>query len=139
MSIFQLIYTSRPFGYDDLTLSNILFVARSANKRDGITGALISREDVFMQLLEGPRERVTAAYARILRDDRHVDVVELWSDDVDDRMFADWEMRHDPARSWLWTAEQVRNGALHKATSAELLAIFARVAAEHPTTPRSAS
>ena len=70
----QLIYASRPFGYDELMLAGILSSARRNNSRDGITGALICREDLFVQLLEGPRDVVTAAYARILQDDRHVDV-----------------------------------------------------------------
>lgn len=103
----QLVYISKPFAYDDLVLRNILLVARAANKRDGITGALISREDMFIQMLEGPLDRVTATYGRILRDDRHVDIVELWSGDAKKRMFAGWEMLHDPARSWIWTPEEV--------------------------------
>ena len=36
----QLIYASRPFGYDDLTLTSILMQARKNNARVGITGAL---------------------------------------------------------------------------------------------------
>jgi hypothetical protein len=36
----QLIYASRPFGYDELTLVGILASARRNNERDGITGAL---------------------------------------------------------------------------------------------------
>ena len=39
----QLIYSSRPFGYDDLALTGILSTARRNNLRDGITGALICR------------------------------------------------------------------------------------------------
>ena len=41
----QLIYASRPFGYDDLTLTSILMQARENNARNGITGALICREE----------------------------------------------------------------------------------------------
>jgi Sensors of blue-light using FAD len=44
----QLVYASRPFGYDDLTLTGILGQARQNNARNGITGALICREDIFM-------------------------------------------------------------------------------------------
>ena len=57
----QLIYASRPFGYDELTLVGILASARRNNERDGITGALICREDLFVQLLEGRRDLVTSA------------------------------------------------------------------------------
>jgi Sensors of blue-light using FAD len=126
----QLIYTSRPFGFDDATLNGILLTARHFNKRDGITGALICRDDLFIQMLEGPRNLVTATYARILRDDRHVEVVGLWSGDTETRMFPNWDMRHDPFRSWMWSREQVAAGAVHTASADEIRAVFARVAAE---------
>ena len=83
----QLIYASQPFGYDDLTLVGILASARRNNARDGITGALICRPDLFMQLLEGRRDVVTAAFSRIMRDERHVDVVNLVSSDIDEGCF----------------------------------------------------
>ena len=88
----QLIYSSRPFGYDELTLVGILASARRNNERDGITGALICRDDLFVQLLEGRRDVVTAAFSRILHDDHHVDVVNLWSGDIDTRLFPGWSM-----------------------------------------------
>ena len=108
----QLIYASHPFGYDDLVLTGILAKARTNNARDGITGALICREDLFLQLLEGKRDVVTAAFGRILQDDRHIDVVNLWSGDVDKRLFPEWSMRHDPAKSWMWTPEEIAAGAI---------------------------
>jgi hypothetical protein len=130
----QLIYASRPFGYDELVLAGILSSARRNNSRDGITGALICREDLFVQLLEGRRDVVTATYARILQDDRHVDVVTLWSGDLEERLFPKWSMRHDPARSWMWTREEVADGAVDRASTAEIRGIFERLARE-PATP----
>ncbi|HUU67108.1 MAG TPA: BLUF domain-containing protein [Methyloceanibacter sp.] len=132
MKEIQLIYASRPFGYDDLTLTGILAQARRNNARDGITGALICREDLYLQLLEGPRDVVTEAFARIMRDDRHADVVTLWSDEIDSRLFPEWSMRHDPARSWMWTQQDIADGALGRASTPEIRAIFERVAKEPP-------
>ena len=43
MPLTQLIYTSRPFGFDAHTLDDILLGARRNNERDGITGALVCR------------------------------------------------------------------------------------------------
>lgn len=131
----QLIYASRPFGYDELVLAGILSSARRNNSRDGITGALICREDLFVQLLEGPRDVVTAAYARILQDDRHVDVATLTSGDLEERLFPKWSMRHDPARSWMWTREEVANGAVDRASMVEIREIFERLAKEPATRP----
>jgi Sensors of blue-light using FAD len=65
MRTMQLIYASRPFGYDDLTLASILLQARDNNARNGITGCLICREDLFLQMLEGPRDLVTSTFSRI--------------------------------------------------------------------------
>jgi Sensors of blue-light using FAD len=126
----QLIYSSRPFGFDDLALSGILSIARKNNQRDGITGALICREDLYLQLLEGETSAVTQAFDRILRDDRHTEVIKRWSGDVDDRLFPNWAMRHDPARSWMWTAAEVSGGALDRASSSEVRDVFDRLSKE---------
>ncbi len=130
MRLTQLIYTSRPFGFDEATLDDILLAARVNNARRGVTGSLICRADMFMQLLEGPRDAVTATLARILLDDRHVDVAVVHCADVPERLFPDWTMRDDPPRSWMWTREQVRAGAARDATAAEALAVFQRLALE---------
>ena len=124
----QLIYASRPFGYDDLTLTSILMQARENNARNGITGALICREDVFLQILEGPRDLVTSTFSRILRDERHVDVVNLLSSEIHRRLFPEWSMRHDPAQSWMWTPEEVARGAIGRASDREIRGIFERLA-----------
>ncbi|MGQ0457522.1 MAG: BLUF domain-containing protein [Hyphomicrobium sp.] len=130
MPLLQLIYVSRPFGFDDLVLSGILATARSNNARDLITGALICREDLYMQLLEGPLDAVTGAYDRIQRDDRHADVELKCQLQAGDRLFPDWAMRHDPARSWMWTREQVSAGAADHATADDVRQIFVRLARE---------
>ena len=130
MALLQLIYTSRPFGFDTPTLNAILLSARHHNKLNGLTGALICREDIFLQLLEGPAAAIEATYARIVRDGRHVDVHLLWSGACEARLFPRWDMQHDPARSWLWTPEEVWAGAAQKAPLRDIRAIFARIAAE---------
>lgn len=130
MKITQLIYSSRPFGYDDLALDGILSIARRNNVRDDITGALICREDIYVQLLEGPPDAIAVTYARISRDDRHTDVKQRWLSDTDQRLFPDWAMRHDPVRSWMWTASEVSNGAAERASGSDYLAIFEKLSRE---------
>lgn len=132
MTMIQLIYSSRPFGFDAATLSNIMNKARPRNARDDITGALICRRDLYLQLLEGPEQAVEAAYARIEEDDRHVEVTRLMTKPVAERIFPGWAMRDDPAQSWMWTAEQVLDGAAAKASDAELMGVFQRLAREEP-------
>lgn len=130
MGLVQLIYASQPFGYDDALLSGILLDSRRWNAREGITGALICRADLYLQLLEGPEERVEAAYVRIARDSRHLDVTRLTAAAVSERLFPDWAMRDDPARSWIWSQAEVEAGAPKRADRDELLAIFTRLASE---------
>lgn len=130
MSLVQLIYASRPFGFDQAILNGILSQSRRYNSRDGITGALICRADVYMQLLEGSAEALEATYARILRDDRHLEIRQLSYQTVTDRLFPSWAMRDDPARSWMWSQSEVADGVIDQATDLQALKIFERLAAE---------
>lgn len=125
----QTIYMSQPFGYDQAMLNGILSGARRNNRRDQVTGALICRADIYLQLIEGPEAAIDSLYARIQRDDRHVDVVPLWSGNVRERAFAAWDMLDDPACSWLWSADEVADGAVTRASAEALHGVFARVAA----------
>ena len=127
MSITQLIYASQPFGFDDAMLNGILVAARRNNPRDDITGCLICRQDLYLQLIEGPEAAIDALYAKIVSDDRHLNVETLCRDTVDQRMFPDWAMRDDPAQSWLWPPEAVAAGALYQASPQTLRSVFARL------------
>ncbi len=131
----QIIYASRPFGFDASVLDDILTISRARNAPDGITGTLVCRADLYLQLLEGPDASVQAAFARIAADDRHSDIALLVSRTVDDRLFPHWAMRDDPPRSWMWTAAEVKAGAVGAATPAEVVAIFERLAADTDAEP----
>ena len=130
MPLLQLTYASQPFGFDGPTLAGILMDARRCNTRDGITGALICRSDLFLQMLEGPEALVEATYRRIARDDRHLDVRAMSRRTIADdaRLFGAWAMRDDPADTWVWTRAQIDQGALDRATEEDVLAIFTRLA-----------
>ena len=134
MSLTQLIYASTPFGFDNPVLNQILISARRNNARDGITGALICRADLYLQMLEGPRGAVTSAFHRILADDRHLDVTLIASSDVEARLFPQWHMRDDPARSWMWTQDEVSNGAVAAASAEDVRAVFTRLLREPEST-----
>ena len=144
MTVTQLIYMSEPFGFDSGTLSAILSTARRKNARLGITGALICRQDIYLQLLEGEGAAIDALFDRIASDDRHLGVTLLSRADVEQRMFPEWAMLHDPEQTWLWAPDAVERGALRQATPAALQQVFARAAAAAmapdtapPSCPRS--
>ncbi len=128
MSMQQIIYASRPFGFSADVLAGILAIARTRNAQQNITGALICRPDVYIQLLEGPVGRVETLMDKICEDDRHVDVQVLVRSRIEDRLFPGWSMKHDPAVTWLWTPDEIADGALEKASTREVRSIFVRVA-----------
>jgi hypothetical protein len=105
-----------------------LLHARQGNTRDGITGALICRRDIYLQLLEGPAAAVLALYARIRRDDRHLEVREHVNERVPARLFGDWAMLHDPAQSLIWSPDALTDAKRASLTPAELRRVFETLA-----------
>ena len=134
MSVLRIVYSSQPFGFDEATLAGILMDARRCNTRDGLTGALICRREVFLQMLEGPEAAVRATFARIGRDDRHMDIEMHLSAPASERMFGDWAMLHDPARSWLLPKPDAVGGGDDRFTPEQVMGIFQALAtkAERP-------
>jgi hypothetical protein len=130
MSLIQLIYVSTPFGFDNPTLNQILSSARRNNARDQITGALICRADLYLQMLEGPRAAVTATFNRIMGDDRHLNVVLISCRDCKTRQFPTWHMRDDPARSWMWSQKEIADDAIDMASEDDIRAVFTRLLEE---------
>ncbi len=64
------------------------------NKRDQITGLLISAGNLFFQLLEGPPAAVDECYRRIKEDPRHTNVLLLAMEVGDmERLCPDWDMK----------------------------------------------
>lgn len=133
MGLLQVIYSSQPFGYDEAILGTVLMDARRCNRRDGITGALVCRADLYLQLLEGPDVRVRAALDRIRADDRHVNMTLHLSQPASERMFGEWDMLHDPARSWIWSQDEIADGALERATPDQIRAVFTKLAERRRT------
>jgi len=128
----RLIYRSQPFGFDQSVLAGILSAARRNNPREGITGALVCRHDLYLQLIEGPADAIDALYARICVDDRHANVELLLSEDMGERLFPNWAMLDDTAPSLFWSAQDVAAGALEGASPDDLRAPFLRLSAAHP-------
>ena len=128
MVLSRIIYCSQPFGYDQPMLNGILADARTYNPKNHITGALICREDIFLQLLEGPEDKILLTYNRILNDDRHLDIELLVQEPCDDRLFPTWSMKDDPAKTWFWTKDEIDAGILTSVSKNDLLGVFDRIA-----------
>ena len=92
---FRLMYRSRnliPPEQRRVELGELFSVARSNNKRQRISGALLVSGDWFVQVLEGDEGAVRALYDRIAADPRHQDIVLLDTSAVDGPVFARWAM-----------------------------------------------
>lgn len=125
-AIKYLIYWSKPFGFDQNMLDTILMCSQTNNKDREITGALISRSDLFLQYLEGPSLEIDLTYNKIVDDDRHVEVTLLNEGTSCRRLFASWAMRDDPVKSWMWTRDEIREGILNTIGPDDALNIFKR-------------
>ena len=73
-------------------LNAIMDTANRNNKRDGLTGALLFDTLWFVQILEGKREPVSAAFRRIVADERHAGVTLIDVGAIDERAFGKWWM-----------------------------------------------
>jgi Sensors of blue-light using FAD len=93
--VFRLMYRSRiriPRQVRKGQLGDVFSVARSNNKKQDISGALLVTDDWFVQILEGDEAPVRELFAHIERDVRHDSVVVLESGQVDERVFSRWAM-----------------------------------------------
>jgi len=92
---YRLMYRSRsliPPGQVKKELGTLFGVARSQNKKQHITGALLLSDETFVQVLEGDEPAVRALYSHIAEDPRHDSVALLESGTVDERVFSRWSM-----------------------------------------------
>ena len=81
-------YISRPTaGFDLVALNELWIQTLELNARDGITGALVFGGDYFFQTIEGEDPVIEAAWTRILKDRRHMDIQLLLENDVASRQF----------------------------------------------------
>jgi hypothetical protein len=73
MSLCRLLYFSRSAidMSDTKALNAIVHQAAVNNARAGVTGVLVSSDDAFIQLLEGPRQALSDLLGRLYTDDRH--------------------------------------------------------------------
>ena len=130
MNLMQLVYCSQPFGYSLEILSAILVASRAKNRKYDITGALICRSDIFLQLLEGPEQQVKNTYDAIQNDDRHVNVYNLINRPVEKRLFPAWAMKDDPVKTWMWSREDVSNGIVKSLPEKEVVEVFLKLSKE---------
>jgi hypothetical protein len=125
-AVFRLVYRSHsriPGEERPVALAEILRVARSANARAGITGALLITDNWFVQALEGDESTVRALYERIRQDRRHENVTLIESGGQESRVFSRWAMAQVSASGQADIPLEATEGegVIHPAASAEPL------------------
>jgi FAD-dependent sensor of blue light len=94
-STFRLMYRSRnkiPAEQRKAELGTLFSTARSNNKKQQITGALLIYGDWFAQVLEGAEAPVRALFATIEADPRHENISVIQSGTTGERLFSRWAM-----------------------------------------------
>ncbi len=75
------------------TLANLEDTAAANNQAQAINGLLVLSGNAFIQVLEGPAEKLTALFARIVGDKRHRKVELISFETHIPAEFDDWNMR----------------------------------------------
>ena len=91
--LIQLIYISYSKGFfDQQQLSELLAVCKKENSKHGITGLLLYKSGVFMQVIEGERAEIEQLYKNIENDDSHTGIILLIKESISNRELPDWSM-----------------------------------------------
>ena len=92
---FQLIYSSEAApDLDPVDFEMMLAEFRLRNQARGITGVLVLVEGVFVQVLEGEKERVLQLLRSLERDPRHRQLKVFHRQETDERTFSSWNMAY---------------------------------------------
>lgn len=71
---------------------NILNTSKEYNYKNDITGCLLYRNDEFLQIIEGEKDKVLDLFDKIKKDKRHSNVRMLAIEPINYRMFLTWSM-----------------------------------------------
>lgn len=93
MALRRIIYTSKSTKqFNKRNLLDLLHDSRAYNKIDNITGVLMHREGVFLQVIEGRSDVIHDLFIRLKRDPRHDEIKIIFDSSVTSRFFSNWSM-----------------------------------------------
>lgn len=91
----SIVYSSTASAsFDEGQLVDVLLRSRRNNKRLGLSGMLLYRDGMFLQVIEGPDDALRERMAIIATDPRHSEIRVLLEEDIAERMFPAWTMGH---------------------------------------------
>jgi hypothetical protein len=83
-------YATKEMTENDLKA--LLAKSRANNAKTNITGMLLYRDKVFLQVLEGESETVDALMKIVIADPRHRNLMVVYRTGIAQRAFAEWQM-----------------------------------------------
>lgn len=93
MKIFQLIYRSfAEIGFKLEDMGQILEACTRNNPGLNITGMLLYKDGIFLQMIEGKESDVRFLYDKITRDKRHAALTIYHEAEAESRSFPNWSM-----------------------------------------------
>ena len=89
----RIIYTSRSTKqFNKRNLLDLLHDSRAFNTMDNISGVLMHKNGLFLQIIEGKSKDLEDLIERLHRDTRHNNLKIIDDQLVEDRIFANWSM-----------------------------------------------
>ena len=93
MTDIHLIYTSLAVGRpEQQDLDELLEQSRRRNLRQNVTGMLLYKSGVYLQVLEGEENDVHQIFSDIEKDPRNTQVTKLLDEEIIKRDFPGWSM-----------------------------------------------
>jgi hypothetical protein len=93
--VLSIVYTSTASeSFNEAHLVDVLIRSRRNNKRLALSGMLLYRDGMFLQVIEGPDDALRDRMAIIASDPRHSTVRVLLEEEISERMFPAWTMGH---------------------------------------------
>lgn len=119
--LYRLAYFSSALQkFSKLQLLELLNKARDKNASLGITGMLLYKDGNLMQMIEGEEAALHSLFKRINNDARHRQILVIFDEPSNERLFADWSMGFhdldDPALETLPGFSPFMNRPLNSAT-----------------------
>lgn len=89
----RIIYTSQSTKqFNKRDLLDLLHDSRAFNTMDNISGVLMHKNGLFLQIIEGKSKDLENLIERLRRDTRHNNLKIIDDQLVEDRIFANWSM-----------------------------------------------
>lgn len=95
---YRIIYLSTANGVPEQDeLEALMQLARKNNEKDGITGLVAYHDYTFIQVLEGPEDKVKACFERICQNDLHRNFIVAHEAHAETRLFDRYAMAFVPS------------------------------------------